>query len=135
MGLYAMITGLTRQLQWLAGSLAFLLMVSYSYSTIERFLSIVIAYVGAIGLTNGQFAESDNPFAINFINCNGTEEKVVDCSRNENELASCGRFEDAGIVCQGTCYSGWLFRYGVSSCWKQVFFIAGTEIYILTYSK
>ena len=54
---------------------------------------------GAVGLTN-EFGEENHPIAINFLNCNGTEERLVDCNRNTNELTRCGRFEDAGVVCQ-----------------------------------
>ena len=49
----------------------------------------------------GQFGEENHPIAIDFINCNGSEERVINCDRSRDGRASCGRFEDAGIVCQG----------------------------------
>lgn len=56
---------------------------------------------GAIALTLGQFGEENHPIAIDYINCNGSEERVINCDRSRDERRSCGRFEDAGIVCQG----------------------------------
>ncbi len=99
MVLSVMTTGQTRQHQLLAGNWAFHLMVQHF---IQQLLPITVCiHVGAIGLTDAQFAEENNQIAINSINCAGTEERVADCNRNTGVLDSCGRFEDAGVVCQG----------------------------------
>lgn len=57
--------------------------------------------VGAIALTNTQFAEGINRVSITSQNCVGTEDSLASCSDLGGASGSCGRFEDAGIVCQG----------------------------------
>lgn len=59
-------------------------------------------YIGAIALTTTQFAEGIKPVSITSQNCVGTEDSLAACSDLGDVLGSCGRFEDAGIVCQGT---------------------------------
>lgn len=61
----------------------------------------VLIHVGAIALTDAQFAEGSNRVSINSLNCVGTEDSLANCSGNLAASGSCGRFEDAGIVCQG----------------------------------
>jgi hypothetical protein len=57
--------------------------------------------IGAIALTDAQFAEGTSPVLITSQNCLGTEESLTDCTNLGDDTGSCGRFEDAGIVCQG----------------------------------
>ena len=78
------------------------------HSTASLLASLSVIQTGAIGLTDAQFAEENNPIAITSINCAGTEERVVDCNRNTGVLSSCDHFEDAGVVCQGSEYPNFL---------------------------
>lgn len=57
--------------------------------------------LGAIALTDAQFAERNNPVSIYSLACLGNEDDLTRCRINVGVSESCGRFEDAGIVCQG----------------------------------
>ena len=63
----------------------------------------VLPHAGAIMLhPNNPFDEGNLPSSINYLQCTGDEDRISDCNVNTEIVDTCGRYEDAGIVCQGT---------------------------------
>ena len=47
------------------------------------------------------YTEGQLSFGITDINCNGSEEHLINCSHSKALLHNCNSHDDAGVVCQG----------------------------------
>ena len=66
----------------------------------------------AIPVSNGYFGTGDGLVHFGSVQCNGTEERLMECEREPN--TRCTHILDAGVICQGntvcqgrTWSSGW----------------------------
>lgn len=62
---------------------------------------IETASIGAIAQTRYYYYLSNFPVHITDLNCNGTEESVLDCSHNTITQHSCQRYSTAYVQCPG----------------------------------
>ena len=50
------------------------------------------------------FGRGRGPVFLEYVQCNGFEETLLDCDNNGLGYSTCGHYEDAGVVCQGRLY-------------------------------
>ena len=83
-----------------ADSLAFLLMVSsfHNYAASGFYCTAYYLQTGAIAVTSELYPENSLPLLLTDVNCNGSEQNLLECSYTSGLSLSCG---DAAAVCQG----------------------------------
>ena len=54
------------------------------------------------------FGQGRGPVFLEYVQCSGFEENLLDCDNNRLGYSTCGHYEDAGVVCQG-----WLYHHGI----------------------
>jgi len=47
------------------------------------------------------FGRGRGPIFLEYVQCSGFEETLLDCDNNRLGYSTCGHYEDAGVVCQG----------------------------------
>ena len=62
--------------------------------------AMLIFFIGAVPTYNC-YNEDELSFGITDINCNGSEEHLVNCSHSNAVLYNCNSHDDVGVVCQG----------------------------------
>uniref|UniRef100_A0A3B4AMV7 SRCR domain-containing protein n=1 Tax=Periophthalmus magnuspinnatus TaxID=409849 RepID=A0A3B4AMV7_9GOBI len=56
--------------------------------------------------TNAAFGQGTGPIWMDEVRCLGSESSVTDCRHNGFGIHDCGHIEDAGVICEGKCYTG-----------------------------
>ena len=53
---------------------------------------------------HASFGQGRGPVFLEYVQCSGFEESLLDCDNNRLGYSTCGHYEDAGVVCQGRLY-------------------------------
>ena len=61
---------------------------------------------GSIAVTSAHYSDSTLPVTVNTVNCTGYEADLLECPMGSVSNYVCDSYEDAGIVCQGSCSLG-----------------------------
>ncbi len=61
-----------------------------------------LPHAGAMAVTGGRFGEGTGPIWLSELQCNGTEDALVDCAKSTDwQSNDCEHVHDAGVVCSG----------------------------------
>ena len=75
--------------------------------------------LGGHAINGSKFGAGDMPVVIENLNCNGTEDSLINCSTISsvrNAISSCNGATVAGIVCYGMSYPLRNTQYPLHSC-------------------
>lgn len=56
--------------------------------------------VAAIAAGRAHYGGGTGPILLDNVDCEGTEETLLDCVHNGANVHNCGHYEDAGVLCQ-----------------------------------
>lgn len=59
--------------------------------------------VAAIAAGRAHYGGGTGPIWLDNVDCEGTEETLLDCVHNGASVHNCGHYEDAGVLCQREC--------------------------------
>ena len=66
---------------------------------LEVKLIYLIIITGAIPVPRGFFGTGIGRIHLDDLQCNGTEERLVNCTHRGTGVHNCGHAEDAGVIC------------------------------------
>ena len=76
-------------------------MINFQVYRILRTVTMhIILNIGAIAASNWNTDNFKIP-VIHTVQCNGSEESILDCEFSNISNSQCGRYHDASVVCQG----------------------------------
>ena len=70
---------------------------SFAIPSVAKFIFFV--YAG--NASRSSFGPGRGPIFLEYMDCSGFEESLLDCDHNGLGLSTCEHYEDAGVVCQG----------------------------------
>lgn len=92
---YVMMAGPIVMLELFAENLGCLHMVWLSHSCCLNLIRC--PKPGAIALPLAAFGQGSGPILLNYVQCVGTEERLINCS--SRPVSRCSHYEDAGVRC------------------------------------
>ena len=60
---------------------------------------------GAVAFVRAFFGQGSGQIVLDNVQCNGGEEKLIDCRSIRGRNHDCDHDEDAGVHCEGECYT------------------------------
>ena len=55
---------------------------------------------GAVGFSGAHFGAGTGPIYLDFVDCSGSEAKLIDCPHSSTVTCTNGHLQDAGVRCQ-----------------------------------
>lgn len=67
--------------------------------------------VAAVAAGRAHYGAGTGPIFLDNVDCEGTEETLLDCVHNGASIHNCGHYEDAGVLCQRECAPVIIYNY------------------------